>query len=582
MSDDADGSLRPTWARALCLTLLALALSIYMYGAAIATYPSTQGGDGQFFHRLIESGKVSISRYHELPLWNAYECGGVPLWDNPQSVVASPLMLLMQRLSTTVTMRLWYILHHAAGFVCMWLFSRHDLRLSRAATLVASTVFALTVAHASQYAGGHAALVGFLYAPLALLLWRRAESDRRCAVGLGLLFAWTFYEGGVYPVPHIGLMLAFETVTRFTSLRRLRAILWAGVLMTVAFVTVGAARLFPVADQIVHHKRALEAESDAISWKTLGEMYFARTHEWHVAGQQYVWPEYIAYLGAFVVLLATAGLLLSMAHETWFLAVGVFVFALMMGHVTKWAPWHLLKEYVFPWKSMRVPSRFRLLWLVFLAGWVGFAVDRLPPLLTRLLGRRFGSAAGTVVLGIALIGAGDALAVAMDTVGGKFNVGPEQVVEASPNLYIGGPGMASFIDQPRQNRGRLDCWEEWNFTQGAPQWQGDVPQAKTADASVLTVLHVARTQNTFTIDVDAKAPGRVLVNLPYERGWRTNVGKTADQGKLLVVDVPEGTSKVRLKYWPSWLTLGFVVTGLGLVGVVVFFVGEGRKRRGPP
>ena len=227
MSERGPGFLRPLWVRALGLSALALVLSLYMYGGALWTYPATQGGDGQFFHRLVEAGKVSLSRYHELPLWNAYECGGVPLWDNPQSVVAAPLMLLMQGLSTTITMRLWYVLHHAAGFVCMWLFSRHDLRLSRGASLVSSTLFALTVAHASQYAGGHAALVGFLYAPLALLLWRRAESDARSAVGLGLLFAWTFYEGGVYPVPHMVLMLAFETLMRSTSPRRVRRILEA-------------------------------------------------------------------------------------------------------------------------------------------------------------------------------------------------------------------------------------------------------------------------------------------------------------------------------------------------------------------
>jgi hypothetical protein len=572
MSEPDADFLRPTWARALGLTALALVLSLYMYGGALWNYPATQGGDGQFFHRMVEAGKVSWSRYHELPLWNAYECGGVPLWDNPQSIVASPVLMLMQGLSTTITMRLWYVLHHAAGFVCMWLFSRHDLRLSRAASLVSSTLFALTVAHGSQYAGGHAALVGFLYAPLALLLWRRAEGDARCAVGLGLLFAWTFYEGGVYPVPHMGLMLAFETLLRLTSLRRVTAILRAGLLFVLTFVTVGAARLFPVADQIVHHHRQLDPEGDAISWRTLGEMYFARVHEWHVAGQEYVWPEYIAYLGVLVAVLALAGLLLSFTRETWFLALGVFMFALMMGHEGKWAPWHILKEHVFPWKSMRVPSRFRLLFLVFLAGWVGFAVDRIPPIATRWLGRRVGAAFGLAVLGIALIASGDALAVAMDTVGGKWSGGPEQPVVASSHLYIGGPGMASFIDQPRQNRGRLDCWEEWNFTQGAPQWQGDVPQAKAADPEALTIWNVSRTQNTFTIDVEAKAPGRVLVNLPYERGWRTSVGKIADQDKLLVVDVPAGSAEVHLRYWPSWLTLGFVVSGVGLLGVAIFFV----------
>src|SRR5262245_26676585 len=147
----AERILTPAWLRAIVLGVLALALSAVLYLPVLASYPVTQGGDGPFFHRMVEAAKVSISRYHELPLWNAYECGGVPLWDNPQAIAAAPLILLLQPFNTTVTMRAWYVLHHAFGFLSMWLFARHELRLSRGATLAASVIFSLTVAHGSQY-----------------------------------------------------------------------------------------------------------------------------------------------------------------------------------------------------------------------------------------------------------------------------------------------------------------------------------------------------------------------------------------------------------------------------------------------
>jgi hypothetical protein len=562
--------LTPAWTRAFALALLALILSTWMYWPALASYPVTQSGDGQFFHRMVEAAKVSIGRYRELPLWNAYECGGVPLWDNPQSIAAAPLLLLMQPLNTTVTMRAWYVLHHALGFVSMWLFARHELRLSRGATLVASVAFALTVAPGGQYAGGHAALVGFLYTPLALLLWRRAEKDLRFAVGLGLLFAWMFYEGGVYPVPHVGLVLGAETLTRMWPKERLLSVLKAAAVFVAVFFVMGAARLLPVADQIMHHARQLDPETDAIKWSTLVDIYLARSHEWHVAGQTYVWPEYNGYLGAPLVFLALVGLLLARRNEAWFVVLGLFVFAVMLGHFAELAPWHILKGHIFPWKSMRVPSRFRLILLAFIGGFIGIAVDRLPPLLARYLGPRLGAAARAAVLGIALLGAGDALGNSMDVVNTKFTSAAAQAVTPSVRLYIGGNGMAAFIDQPRQNRGRLDCWEEWGFTAGAPQWQGDVPQARSNDPNV--VVEVAnRTQNTFTIDVDAKAPGRVLVNVPYDRGWRTDVGAVADQAKLLVVDVPEGRRTIHLKYWPHGLTVGLLLTALGLAAIIAFF-----------
>jgi hypothetical protein len=554
--------------RTLGLVLLALGLSVVMYWPALANYPVSQGGDGPMFHRMVEAAKVSWSRYHELPLWNAYECGGAPLWANPESIVSAPLILVMQPFNTTVTMRVWYVVHHAMGFIAMWLFSRHELRLSRGASLAASVIFALTVAHGSQYAGGHAALVGFLYAPAALLLWRRAENDARFAVGTGLLFAWMFYEGAPYPVPHITLLLLAETLTRLWPWRRALLVAKSGAIFGGVFVSVSAARLFPVIDQLREHPRLIVNETDALTWKTVVDIYLEKVHEWRF-NQVYVWGEYIGYVGILVVLLCLVGILFTRVEEAWYAAVAALFFALMIGHFARYAPWHVLNGYIFPFKSMRVPVRFRLILLLFIAGWVGMAVDRLPPLVARHFGAKVGGRARVVMLALALIGAGDALGYSTDVVRTKFDGPVAQPVVPAVRLTMGGANMAGFIDQPRQNRGRLECWGEWNFTAGAPQWQGDVPQARSTDPNV-TVEVANRTQNTFSIDIDAKAPGRVLVNVPFDRGWRTTWGEVKNQDKLLVVDVPAGRKRIELKYWPNGLTLGFVVSALGLAASLAF------------
>ncbi len=568
--------LQHMWVRVGALILLAIGLSLVMYWPAVASYPSTASGDGQYTQRLVEAGKVSIYRYHELPLWNPFECAGVPLWDEPESIIAAPLIFLLQPLSSTLTMRVWNIAHHVAGFVCMWLFSRCDMRLSRGASLVASTVFALSLAHARQYGGGHAALVGFLYAPLALLLWRRATSDLRFAIGLGILFAWTFYEGGGYPVSDLGLLLVIESFVRVNRGNFVGLFKSAAVAIG-AFISVGAARLLPVIDQLRHHTRPLGTEADAITRSVLFSMFFSRPHEGRVPGQEYRWSEYNCYIGWILGGLALLGIIMSVRNRTWFCVVGACIFVIMMGHFSRWAPWHLLKEYVFPWKSMRVPSRFRLIFILFVGGWVGVAVDGLPLLVLRRFGQRAGAAVRKAVLVIAFIGAGDALSVSTATIALLFKAAPTTVVRPSPDLFIGGR-MAPFLDQPRQNQGRVRCWEEWNFTAGAPVWEGDVPQAKAQGQEVI-VEKVSRTQNTFTIDVDAKEPGRVKVNSPYERGWRTDFGTIASDRNLLVVDVPAGRAQIHLKYWPHGLTAGFVITVFSVSAVVGFFVWDLRRRR---
>lgn len=566
--------LRPTWLRLAGIAAVGLVLASMVWAIIVKRYPASGGGDGPFFYKLIEAQKVSVGRWHELPLWNPYECGGVPLWDNPQSLAAAPLVLVLQPFNTTVTIGIWIVAHALVGFVGMWLLCRSELKTSRIGAFVGAVLFAFSVCHSSHAAGGHTAFVTFQYTPLALLLWRRGEHDLRAAVGVGLLFASMFYEGGVYAPAFIGLMLAIETLTRLRSKARALAILRAGGVFVVVAVGVGASRLLPIADQLAHYKRPLGAETEAIDWQMLKDMYLDRSHALRTAGHEYVWGEFNTYVGPIILTLALLGLVLTAATESWFAVVALAMFVLMLGHFAPWAPWTLLKKHVPPFISMRVPIRFRLLLIMFIAGWVAMLVDRLPKLVMRLSPHPAARAARVAILGIALAGAGDVMGHAIDVINGQWDGPAPARVPAATRFYLAGANLAQFIDQPRQNRGRLECWEEWAPHAGAPLWAGDAPQAK-AQSDAATVYSVDRSQNGFVIDVEAKAPATILLNSSFARGWRTDVGTVRELQHQLVVDVPAGHHKLRVHYWPVGLTLGFFISAIVLAGAIFVLV---RKR----
>ena len=571
----------PLWQRLLYVSTLGLGLTLWVWSVIIQHYPASGGGDGPFFFKLVEAGKISISRWGELPLWNPYECGGVPLWDNPQSIVAAPIILFMQPFSTTATIGVFVAAHVIAGFVGMWLLCRHELRCSRMAAFVGACLFAFSASHSNHAAGGHTTFVAFQFAPLALLLWRRAEHDARCGIGLGLLTALMLYEGGVYAPAFIGLMLAVETLTRCTAFRRIFRIAQVGALALMVVLVVGAARLLPVLDQIAHHKRPLAGEADAIDWQLLKDMYLDRAHALRF-GHEYVWGEYLSYTGPIVLALAAVGLVLSILTESWMFAVALALFILMLGHFSHWAPWSLLKGHVPPFISMRVPARFRLLLMVFIAGWVAIAVDRLPSLLERLGTRTpIGRAARVVVAGIAILAAGDVTGHSIDIINSQWN-GPAPVrLTPSTRLHLGGADLAQFIDQPRQNRGRLECWEEWAPFSGAPLWVGDLAQARAADAGAV-VYSVKRTQNSFVVDVEASAPTTLLFNSSWARGWRTDTGTIREEAHQLVVDVPAGHHHMKVWYWPVGLTVGLIATALGLIGAIAAIYRLSRRGSSAP
>jgi hypothetical protein len=573
---------RPRWQRIAWLTLLALALSTFAWWPAITAYPKAQAGDGPVFHKMLETAKWSVLRYHEFPGWNPYECGGVALWDNPQSIVGAPLAWLTLIWSTTRTIEVWYVVHSAAGFLGMWALLRADLKLSRIACLVGSAMWAFSGFHVNHSVGGHAAFVPFEYFPLALYLWRKAETHQNSAIALGALLALMLYEGAVYPLPHLALVLGIEGLLRARSPGRILGMLKAGAIVGVVAVGLSAARLFPVVHQLRAHNRSLADEHDRVLWTTLKDVFFAHTHDRKVPGQEYVWPEYGAFFGPFLFGIAVLGIVAEGATHVWLAVLLVISFALMMGHWASWAPWHLLRGHVFPFKQMRVPSRFVVVVTLCLSAYAAIAIDRFPRLLRRIprvknLVRPGGVRSLLIVL--SLIGLGDVFGVGIAWIPNKFNGHVPDRVKPSRHLYLGGKGLAEMIDQPMQNRGRIKCWDEWGFGWGAPLWEGDVPQARATDEQVATVKNVTRTPNTFTLDVDAKKPTRILFNTPYDDNWHTDVGHTVRIKKQLAVDVPAGSEPMRVKYRPYGLNAGIFLTMTSLVVLTAWLVWEALQRR---
>ena len=95
-----------------------------------------------------------------------------------------------------------------------------------------------------------------------------------------------------------------------------------------------------------------------------------------------------------------------------------------------------------------------------------------------------------------------------------------------------------------------------------------VPVAKVDDGAVIT--SVSRTRNTFTLEVDASRPSRILLNSGYDRGWRSNVGTVIELSHQLVLELPAGHHAVKMRYWPEKLTLGVSVSLVGLLGSLLF------------
>lgn len=565
--------LRPQWLRLALILGLGILLFVVVWWPMFRAYPRTPIEDGHYFLHQIEISKAALRRYHELPLWNPFDCRGIPMWDHPENITASPIFYLTLPFSAGVTIVVWNLAHVVVGFLGMWLLCRDDLKLSRAATFVAAVAWSFGTVH-NQYAGEHEAFVSFYHAPLLLFTWRRAERSWNWAVGTGLLLALMVYDGATYPLPLTVVFLGIETVTRFTNKARALRIAAAGAVVGLVALSVGASRLLPIQDQFASHNRVMQDDWDHLArLGTWLDMYLLRSPHWRarVEGQQYVLGEYHAYIGILGVLLVAIGVLCTMLELPWLLVLSLTLVVLMLGHFGPYAPWTILHAHVPPFKSMRVPARFRLLLAMPLALYMAYAIDRLPALLRRWLGRSSLSHAVRVgLLGVGIFAAGDSAGLFTQILEYRFQDPPPAKVTSSTRFYYGGSDLSpDFANHPRQNHAWLNCRAAWAYNASAPVWTGDVPQARAMDDGA--VVEVAnRTHNTFRIDVDVKRPSRILVNSAYERGWRTNVGEVVAEGHLLALDLPPGRHQISMRYWPRRLTLGLWLSAIGLTGSLVF------------
>lgn len=580
--DESDGLLTPR-VRALGLAALSVVVALYGWWPMLEGWKNTQGGDGQYFHKLVEAFRVAIVRHHELPLWDPYECGGRPLWDNPQSLAGAPLVWLSLFIGTSSAMKIWYLAHTAGGFASMWIFCRKELKVGLAAAFAASVAWACGGFHMHHYSGGHAAFVTFELMPLALFLWRRAEGNDRMAVWLGLLVALMGYEGAALPLLYFAVLLGAETFTRLWPLARVVKIARAGAITLVVGLGVGAVRLLPVIDQLRAHKRPLGADFDHMTAQSLLDAfvngYYAHLHR--MPNHVYVWGEYAAYVGWLLLLLALAGIVLAGREKLWLAALLAIGIALMIGYQGPLSPWGILNKYVYPLKEMRVPSRFNAQASFILLAYAAIATDRIVALVPKLADRvaKLPRAAVPVLQAIvpmfAILGAGDVLGHGLNLAHEYPTGAPMRTgIRPTPRIFYGGADSVGYIEQPQQNRGRLACYEPWAPYEGAPLWEGDLPQAKGTTPGIV-VSNVTRTQNTFELDVQADAPGRVLLNSSFDLNWRSSAGTPVEQNKQLALDVPAGVHHVRMYYRPRLLILGALVTAASIAAVVWFL----RRKR---
>jgi hypothetical protein len=601
--------------------LVCCAAATAYWWPALADPAATGFGDWQSVHHNWEAAYHAVVRHREWPLFDPFHCGGITLVGNPEAQHFSPLFLLSFATGTTLATKVFVILHAAAGLLGAYLHARRAVRLSRPAATAAATVFAGSGFFAWQLAGGHATFAPFWFFPWLLLGWRLSLRDVRGSVGVAAVLALAAAEGGTYPVPYMLVGLAIEALrvplgARGDQARMAwRATVRAATVGGVLTVLLAAPRALPVGATLRRIPRAMPSV-DGLSPADLVTTLVARNHDWRWPGHEFVWAEYGAFIGWGALALAAAGAVASArrprrtadatgltAPPRIALLVGAaLAAALMLGN---WpgpgAPWRLL--HALPvFDALRVPSRFAFLLVFHLSLLAGRGIDAsiapARPTLGPLRGARrvraalawllaFGVATDIVAATRAVVDRWDGAPLEAPTPAERLHLVP------TPDYY------RVFARLPERNLGTESCYEGAMPWPVSPRlWTGDVPQARFEDGSGgasarASVRAASRTTTRMVADVDvpdhgSTANARLVWNVNYDPGWKSDVGVVVEDAGRVAVDLPPGTTRVVLVFVPEGFGAGVLLGAVGLVlsaGLLVSGAGRGRvggrAREGP-
>lgn len=541
------------------------ALALLFWHSGFRRLDSTGPYDWQFFIQMWETARVAIQRHGELPLWNPYQCGGVTLWGNPQSPQFSPFFPLAFVFGTELAMKLRLVALTCVGLMGMYTLARRVFSITSAGALLAAVAWACSGFFSWHVAVGHNPFQTFWLFPWIAYHVRRAEDDIRFSAAAAALIFFMVIDGATYPLPYLALFLGADALLRLLlggrQQRRWRivaALGWSGGLA----LLLSALRTVPSLSTLARLPRNL-TDWDSISLADALLILTARRHEWRFDPHQYTWHEYGSFVGWTVLALGALGALLSARRYPALVAGALLFFLCMLGHVAPYFPWPLLKRLPVL-ESLRIPSRFVVLFTFHLALLAGLGLDGLRRWLDRLPAR-WPALRAAAAPAIVLLASVDIFAVNLRT---NDSWRGRDLEKAAPRgRYHLLPPVRDFrviyASFPQRDRGTAQCYEGLLWPVPAGLWNGDVAQARVSGEGRVTGW--GHTTNTMWADVDLPAPARVVFNQTFAPGWRSSAGDVVGDEGRTAVDAAAGKYRLEVTYRPAEMTASLLAMLAGLV-----------------
>lgn len=521
--------------------------------------------DWDFFMQMQLAARQAILRFHQLPLWNPYKCGGLPLLGNPQSHFISPWFILTLLFGPATGLHLEVVGHCIIAWTGTYVLGR-TLRMKPLAAAGAACTFATSSWYNLHATEGHMIFLPIAYAPWVLAFtYIGLEPGRFIAlIGAGAMVALTILEGSGYApmlvcVTLVAVMLALS-IGRL-SIRPL----WALAVVAIFAAGFSAIKALP-ALRLLSSVPRLTSSSYSNTWELIRVALFSHNQD-RMRSSPNLWGfhESGAYLGLFAFP-ALVGLCKPRRAWPW-LAAGIVLILLARGSIGSHSLWEYLHRLPIG-SSMRLPSRFLIMLTLAVGVLAGIGFDAM--LEWRWRGARW------LVLGLIAAGLLDNFWVGGANLNYVFR--SQQHPGAAQPIFrqylLDGAKMNSY-SLTLENKGIIKCYEytDWRTkTVGADQkfYRGEQHMAGPG-----TVRLVSWSPNRLEFEVYSPTRSAVVVNQNYDPGWHLaqGQGSVLSLRGILAVAVPPGRQSIVLSYRGIAFDEGAIISLLSLLvaGALVWY-----------
>jgi len=526
------------------------------------------GGDRDQFMETAWAASYTVNHFRQIPFWDPYKCGGVPLLAYPESRVLTPFFLLHLFCPPSIALNLELIIHLAIGWAGAYLLGRL-LGLAYLPAVVCASLFPSSSWIYLHFASGHITFVPILYLPWILSMWLLSVERRQLlpAIVGGLVCAIAFSESGIY-VPYLTTpFFATVAVTMGIVRRRVWPIL-ALLLMGVSALGFSSVKLLPT---LALHISRGTSSTEVESLGMLAQELFSRNQDLYrwLDGIEWGFYEYGAYVGPFFAGLALLGAFSDRKHALPWLAGAASMLVLSLGSPVWWAPWPLLHRLPF-YDFEHVPSRFLIIFVMALAPLAGIGAQ------TLCSKGWLWSAITAVILAAALK---DCWRVSYRNVAHAMEGQVRELPFSSEFRQFWDIANTQTFAVARSNQGALNCYALNTLGLHAvaynqPGYRGE---QYLLGAGTLTLSNW--TPNALSFEVEVPSPTIMVVNQNYEPGWRLVKGRgdVFSRGGLIGMILPTGRQHLELAYRSPAFMAGLAITILTFMAMFVIWRNEHRR-----